>query len=29
MQASVSSWAMAATGVFTSLLGAILALFLR
>ncbi|UWZ84508.1 LrgB family protein [Occallatibacter riparius] len=29
MQASVSSWAMAAAGVFTSLLGAILALFLR
>jgi predicted murein hydrolase (TIGR00659 family) len=29
MQATVSSWAMAAAGVFTSLLGAILALFLR
>ena len=29
MQASVSSWAMAASGVFTSLLGALLALFLR
>jgi predicted murein hydrolase (TIGR00659 family) len=28
MQASVSSWAMAAAGVFTSLLGAILSLFL-
>ncbi len=29
MQATVSSWAMAAAGVFTSLLAAILALFLR
>jgi predicted murein hydrolase (TIGR00659 family) len=29
MQATVSSWAMAAAGVFTSLLGAILSLFLR
>jgi predicted murein hydrolase (TIGR00659 family) len=29
MQASVSSWAMAAAGVFTSVLGAILSLFLR
>jgi predicted murein hydrolase (TIGR00659 family) len=29
MQASVSSWAMAAAGVFTSLLAALLALFLR
>lgn len=29
MQASVSSWAMAACGVLTSLLGAILSLFLR
>lgn len=28
-QATVSSWAMAAAGVFTSLLGALLALFLR
>lgn len=29
MQATVSSWAMAAAGVFTSLLGALLAVFLR
>ncbi len=29
MQATVSSWAMAAAGVFTSLLGAILSLFLH
>ena len=29
MQATVSSWAMAAAGVFTSLLGAALAIFLR
>ena len=29
MQAAVSSWAMAAAGVFTSLLGALLSLFLR
>jgi predicted murein hydrolase (TIGR00659 family) len=29
MQATVSSWAMAASGVFTSLLGALLSLFLR
>ncbi|HEY3706648.1 MAG TPA: LrgB family protein [Terracidiphilus sp.] len=29
MQATVSSWAMAATGVFTSLLGALLSVFLR
>jgi len=29
MQATVSSWAMAASGVFTSLLAALLALFLR
>lgn len=29
MQATVSSWAMAAAGVFTSLLGAILSLFVR
>jgi predicted murein hydrolase (TIGR00659 family) len=29
MQATVSSWAMAAAGVFTSVLGAILSLFLR
>ncbi len=29
MQATVSSWAMAAAGVFTSLLGALLALFLH
>jgi predicted murein hydrolase (TIGR00659 family) len=29
MQASVSSWAMAASGVFTSLLGALLSLFLH
>jgi predicted murein hydrolase (TIGR00659 family) len=29
MQATVSAWAMAATGVFTSLLGAVLSLFLR
>jgi putative effector of murein hydrolase len=29
MQAAVSSWAMAAAGVFTSLLAALLSLFLR
>jgi putative effector of murein hydrolase len=29
LQASVSSWAMAAAGVFTSLLAALLAVFLR
>jgi hypothetical protein len=29
MQATVSSWAMAAAGVFTSLLAALLALFVR
>jgi putative effector of murein hydrolase len=29
MQATVSSWAMAAAGVFTSLLAALLAIFLR
>jgi len=29
IQAAVSSWAMAAAGVFTSILGAVLALFLR
>jgi hypothetical protein len=29
MQATVSSWAMAAAGVFTSLLAALLKLFLR
>jgi hypothetical protein len=29
MQATVSSWAMAATGVFTALLGSLLALLVR